>query len=104
MSNIEKLVHKAIVKTLKNHGLYQDLKGKVKFNRDKFHNNLKEFIDRRDYPAHVLNKIIDDSLNDMKHWREYQSALKYLNGMENIYMNRNNRRTAYSINVKNLVE
>lgn len=103
MNNLESLVNAAIIKTLKNHGLYQDLKGKIKFNRDKFHKYLSDFIERKEIPAHILNAVIDNAMDNMKNLREYRVALNYLDGMETIYQNRNNRRIAYTTNISKLV-
>lgn len=101
MQNLTNIVNKAIIKTLKNHGLFYDAKGKIKFNHAKFNANLNDIINRKHYPAHSLNVIIDDALMNMKNLNEYQIALEYLNNMEQIHLNRNNRKIAFCSNVSN---
>ncbi len=104
MNHLQNIINHSIVSTLKSkNGLFLDLKNKVKFNREMFNKDLSKKLPHGLYPAHIVKKIVDESLSNIKSFSEYQNAKAHLDNDFVYYDDKNNRRMAYNANVSQLL-
>ena len=104
MKYLQSIIQHSILHTLKSkNGLFQDLKGKTKFNRDSFNKDLSKRLPHGAYPSHIVKQTIEDSLKNLKSLPEYQNAMEHINNDHLYYDDKNNRRLAYNSNVSQLL-
>jgi hypothetical protein len=104
MNHLKNIINYSIVFTLKSkNGLYIDLKGKTKFNREIFNKDFNKRLPHGSYPAHIVKKMIDDALYDLPSFKEYQNAKAHLDNGCIYHDDKNCRRLAYGSNVSQLL-
>ncbi len=104
MKHLQNIINHAISITLKSkNGLYVDVKGKTKFNREMFNKDLNKKLPHGAYPAHIVKKMVDDALSNLKSFPDYQNAENHLNNDQIYYDGRNTRRLAYNTNIGQLL-
>jgi hypothetical protein len=104
MKHLQNIINHAITNTLKSkNGLFTDLKGKTKFNREMFNKDLSKKLPHGLYPAHIVKNMVDESLSNIKAFPEYQKAKAHLDNDLVYYSDKHNRMLAYTNNVSQLL-
>ena len=103
MKYLQNLIDSTIINTLKHKGLFYDAKGKLKFNRDSFNKEFNRKLSHGNYPAHIVKKMVDDSLYDIKAYKEYNRALEHLNDLQILHDDKNVRRLGFNSNIAQLL-